>query len=99
MRISKEYVGMGSFAVGCFLFALTQKACDDKCRMNYQQKIQQADPARYQRLMAQKDKNYSGLWQQEYKKMQDSLRTDSFYRAGYNAGQQSVRDSLKQAEK
>ena len=40
---------------------------------------------------------YVDTWRKEYLQMQDSLRTDSFYKEGYKAGQESIRDSLAQA--
>ena len=95
MRISRQYAGLGAFLFASMFIAVTQKACDDSCREKYQQKIEQADSNRYKRLMSLPNNKNSGLWQREYYKMQDSLRVDSFYKAGYTAGQKSVRDSLR----
>ena len=44
--------------------------------------------------MEQTGGKYHDVWRREYLQMKDSLRTDSFYKEGYKAGQQSIRDSL-----
>ena len=96
MRISRSYKILGAMYVAWACIIAGQRACDNTYKKEYQQKIEQADSKRYQRVMQQTGGEYVNVWRKEYLQMKDSLKADSFYREGYKAGQQSIRDSLKQ---
>ena len=96
MRIPRQYKIYGAMVAAWACVIAGQRACDNHYKQEYQQKIQQTDPNRYQRVMQQTGGKYVNTWHREYLQMQDSLRVDSFYKEGYKAGQQSIRDSLKQ---
>ena len=90
MRISKQYFGLGTIALCSAFLAGSLKACDNRYKNEYKQKIEQTDSNRYKRIMSLPENNNSALWYREYKKMQDSLRLDSINKAG----QQNGKDSL-----
>ena len=95
MRIPRQYKLFGTMVAAWACVIAGQRACDNHYRQEYQQKIQQTDPNRYQRIMQQTSGGGNiNTWHKEYLQMQDSLRVDSFYKEGYKAGQQSIRDSL-----
>lgn len=96
MHIPRQYKIFGAMFVAYACIIAGQRACDNHYKQEYQQKIEQADPKRYQRVMKQTSGKYVNTWRREYLQMKDSLRADSFYKEGYKAGQQSIRDSLKQ---
>ena len=99
MQIPRQYKIYGAMVAAWACVVAGQRACDSHYRQDYQQKIQQTDPNRYHRLMRETGGKYLNTWHREYLKMQDSLRTDSFYKEGYKAGQQSIRDSLSRLSK
>ena len=96
MRIPRQYKILGAMCLAWAGIIVAQRSCDNHAKKDYQQKIEQIDSNRYQRVMQQTGRGNVHTWHGEYLKMKDSLRTDSFYKEGYKAGQQSIRDSLKQ---
>ena len=99
MRIPRQYKLFGTMVAAWACVIAGQRACDNHYKQEYQQKIQQTDPNRYQRVMEQTGGKYVDTWRKEYLQMKDSLRVDSFYKEGYKAGQQSIRDSLSRLAK
>ena len=98
MRVLRQYAGIGAVLLcGAGIFA-AHRSCKNSYINDHQQKIEQADPLRFKRIMSQPNSDNYRVWRKEYVQMQDSLKTDSFYREGYKAGQQNIRDSLRQAE-
>ena len=95
MRIPRQLKIFGTALAAYACIVAGQWACDNHYKQDYQQKIQQTDPNRYQRAMQETGGKYVNTWRKEYLQMQDSLRTDSFYKEGYRAGQECIRDSLK----
>ena len=98
MRISRQYKILGATLAAWAFIIAGQRACDNHYKKEYKQKIEQTDPKRYQRVMQQTGGRYVDTWHKEYLQMKDSLRVDSFYKEGYKAGQQSIRDSLKKLD-
>ena len=95
MRITRKHAIWGVSFLAMMGIAGIQKSCEDNRQREYQRKIEKADPKRYKRIVQQDKINYLSGWRKEYFEMKDSLRADSFYKEGFKAGQQSIRDSLK----